>query len=405
MEVFMKGKLAACCIIGTIMLGGFTLVAEASTLDTEMPSAGIAVALNRYFEVSQNAEANILHYLTPTVMAANEPSIPDSEFYEDFGIARVDSFLSVRTEPKQEAELVGKMFHNSAGTILESTGNWYKIQSGNVTGYVRAEYIVTGSEAEEITMSEGHIVATVTADILNVREEANAESLILALIQKGEKYSLITEKKGWALIAIDNTVEGWISKRYVDIEVDYKKALTLEEEKEKIAREEAARKAAREAEERARIQAQREAEQRKKAEESAKANAAKVNYNSASSQAMREAVVAYALQFVGNPYVYGGNSLTRGTDCSGFTKLVYAHFGYKLNRSSADQALNGTSVPVSLDSLLPGDLLFYRTGGPINHVALYIGNGQIVHASTPRAGIIVANAYYRTPCAARRIIN
>ena len=119
---------------------------------------------------------------------------------------------------------------------------------------------------------------------------------------------------------------------------------------------------------------------------------------------MQSAVVAYALQFVGNPYVYGGSSLTNGTDCSGFTMAVYAHFGYGLPHSSGSQS--GCGYAVSLDSLQPGDLLFYTNdgGSGIGHVALYIGGGQIVHASTPATGIKVSSAFYRTPVAARRIV-
>ena len=118
----------------------------------------------------------------------------------------------------------------------------------------------------------------------------------------------------------------------------------------------------------------------------------------------RADVVNYALQFVGNPYVYGGTSLTNGTDCSGFTMSVYAHFGYSLNRSSRDQIRNGTNIPV--DQVKPGDLLFYTNNGKtIGHVAMYIGDGKIVHASTSTTGIIVSNMYYKNPCGATRIIN
>ena len=147
----------------------------------------------------------------------------------------------------------------------------------------------------------------------------------------------------------------------------------------------------------------RRAQQNEAAREAQQAYENTVN-ESDSASAMRNAVVAYALQYVGYPYRYGGTSLTNGTDCSGFTLSVYAHFGYGLNRVSSDQAYNG--VEVSIDSLLPGDLLFYSNGGRgIGHVALYIGNGQVVHASTPATGIKISDYMYRTPITARRIIN
>ena len=119
--------------------------------------------------------------------------------------------------------------------------------------------------------------------------------------------------------------------------------------------------------------------------------------------ATRSAVVAYAKQFLGNPYVYGGTSLTNGADCSGFTMSVFAHFGISTGRSSRDQAAKGKEVAVS--AVQPGDLLFYASGNYINHVALYIGNGQVIHASTAKSGIKISPSNYRTPCKAVSFLN
>ena len=119
--------------------------------------------------------------------------------------------------------------------------------------------------------------------------------------------------------------------------------------------------------------------------------------------ATRTAIVAYAKQFLGNPYVYGGTSLTEGADCSGFTMKVFEHFGISTGRSSRDQAAKGKEIPI--DSVQPGDLLFYASGDYINHVALYIGGGQIIHASTPKNGIMITTAYYRTPYKAVTFLN
>ena len=114
--------------------------------------------------------------------------------------------------------------------------------------------------------------------------------------------------------------------------------------------------------------------------------------------ATRTAIVAYAKQFLGNPYVYGGTSLTNGADCSGFTQEVFAHFGITTGRSSRDQAAKGKEI--SLSAIQPGDLLFYASGSYINHVAIYIGNGQIIHSSNPTTGITITKYNYRTPCKA-----
>ena len=121
---------------------------------------------------------------------------------------------------------------------------------------------------------------------------------------------------------------------------------------------------------------------------------------SSSSSDLGQQIASYAVQFVGNPYVYGGTSLTNGADCSGFVQSVFANFGIGLSRTAASQASGGTSV--SFDSLQAGDLLFYSSSGSVDHVALYIGGGQIVHAANSASGIIISNAYYSTPVAARR---
>lgn len=122
--------------------------------------------------------------------------------------------------------------------------------------------------------------------------------------------------------------------------------------------------------------------------------------DTSSSSDLGQQIASYAVQFVGNPYVYGGTSLTNGADCSGFVQSVFANFGIGLSRTAASQASGGTSV--SFDSLQAGDLLFYSSSGSIDHVALYIGGGQIVHAANSASGIIISNAYYSTPVAARR---
>ena len=135
-------------------------------------------------------------------------------------------------------------------------------------------------------------------------------------------------------------------------------------------------------------------------ETSAPETEAPATEESSSSSDLGQQIASYAVQFVGNPYVYGGTSLTNGADCSGFVQSVFANFGIGLSRTAASQASGGTSV--SLDSLQAGDLLFYSSSGSIDHVALYIGGGQIVHAANSASGIIISNAYYSTPVAARR---
>lgn len=423
----MKGKaykMAVCCMMGTLVIGGSSLTAKAANLETEVPTAGIAVALNNYFAGSVNPEAEIVAFLNPTVTAANETAettaatettqqtTEPASIYDTIAISQVSDYVNVRSLPSTDSEIVGKIYNNCAATILSVEGEWYKIESGSVTGYIKSEYFITGDQAEALAVSVGHVIATVNTMTLNVRESQGTDCKILTQLPQGGEFTVIEQTDQWVKLAVDSDVEGWVSKEFVDIRVDFDTAISIQEEQDKLAKEAAAKKAAEEAAAKAAAAqaaatqaAQKAATAKQQAEEAQATTQSSVSdaVDTSSSAALREAVVAYALQFVGNPYVYGGNSLTEGTDCSGFTKLIYEHFGYSLNRISADQAYNGTEV--SLDELLPGDLLLYKNGGSsIGHVALYIGNGQVVHASTSKTGIIVSNAFYRTPVAARRII-
>ena len=113
------------------------------------------------------------------------------------------------------------------------------------------------------------------------------------------------------------------------------------------------------------------------------------------SATIRAEIVAYALQFIGNPYKWGGISLTKGADCSGFTQSVFKDHGICIPRTSKAQAEVGQNV--SLDSRKPGDLIFYKKFGTIYHVALYIGNDKVISVGSPRTGIRIKEYNYRKP--------
>lgn len=128
------------------------------------------------------------------------------------------------------------------------------------------------------------------------------------------------------------------------------------------------------------------------------ANNTGVPYN----EVVSNQIINYALQFVGYPYVYGGNSLTEGTDCSGFTQIIYGTYGISLPRSAPDQAYSGISV--GLNNIMPGDLVFSGYDGQICHVAIYIGNNQLVHALNSNVGIVVTDLYIMPIIDVRRVI-
>lgn len=329
--------------------------------------AGIATALDTYTQNTVNADKKIMAYLDM------------SETNKNLCIAKVNNYVNVRKGPSEEEEIVGKLYDKSAGNVLEETDGWYKISSGSIAeGYVKKEYVVVGEEAEALAKEVGTRLATVITQTLRVREDATTESSILGLVPEGEELVVKEEGEGWVKVSIEEG-EGWVSMDYVMLHTEYVQAESKAEEEARLRREEEARKAANAA-----------------AAKKTKNKTIQVVGNSAGSSS-GNAVANYACQFVGNPYVYGGSSLTNGTDCSGFVMSVYAHFGVSLPHSSS--ALRSVGYGVSLSDAQPGDIICYS-----GHVGIYVGNNTIVHASTAATGIkYTSPANYRQVLAVRRI--
>ncbi len=283
--------------------------------------------------------------------------------YDHLVISKVDNYLNVREEPKSDGKIIGKMTSKAAGEILETLDGWYKIRSGNITGYITADpqYTTTGQEARDIALETASLMAIVNTDMLNVRKEPSTESSIWTQTSKEERYPVLQQLDGWVQIEMDteDSDNAFISTRDNNVEVRYALA---------------------------------EAIKFSPLEEAAQAAASR-----------RTQLVNFALQYVGNPYVWGGTSLTNGIDCSGFTMQVMKQFGVSLPHYSGSQAKMGKAVTSS--EMRPGDLIFYaNSGGTVNHVAIYIGNGQIVHAASRRSGIKISTWNYRTPKTIRNML-
>lgn len=382
------GVVAFAIIIGAVsMSSSSTVDARASLKENRTVNAGVALGLTEAADATELLTAGATSALTyygdeltvaqndnnvVTASAQGAPQTDDAsqEFeqaneaaqtptaaqtcgYTNLGMSVISSGnLNIRQEASTDSEVVGILTNHNACELLEDAGDWYKVTSGKVTGYVSKQYLVIGDEAEAIAEQEIKTVATVNTETLNVRAEKSTEAEVLSQVGNSEAFTVNSVADGWVEISVDDSV-GYISQDYVTLAQALPTAKTIEQ----------------------------------------------VKYGDGVSD-VRASVVSYALQFVGNRYVWGGTSLENGVDCSGFTMRILGKYGISLPHSSKAQPSYGTKISAS--EAKPGDLFFYGSGRSISHVAIYIGNGQIVHASNKRDGIKVSNAYYRNPiCVAR----
>lgn len=390
-------RVTTCALTAVLAFSGMNLKAEAAT-SSIMPSGGVALAMsqgNRLESITTDKSKAVRietiigkEDFPEEVMEAAAKEISEEETFRNLVIAQVSHYVNVRNMPSEEGEIIGKLYDKSVGTFISEENGWYQIKSGSVTGYVKGEFCVTGEEAIDLAKKVGTRIATVTTTTLKVRTEPSLEASVLGLVPLDDDLVVLDEVEGWVKVDVEEGI-GWVSTDYVKLHTEFVQAESKEEEARRLAKEEAERKKARQA----------------AAAKAAKAQASNPAPSSAPQTAtvaeggseMGTAVAEYALQFVGNPYVYGGSSLTNGTDCSGFVMSVYANFGVSLPHSSSADRSQGYAVD-GLENAQPGDLICYS-----GHVALYIGNGQIVHASTAKTGIIVSNASYKKILAIRRI--
>lgn len=389
-------RAAAYTLTAVMAISGMTLTAEASSAAGVLPSGGVGFLSGGSLAKAQAAktsseETTSIEDEESATAETIEAEPAEDELFSNLVIAQVDHYVNVRSLPSEEGEIIGKLYDDSVGTFLGEEDGWYQIQSGSVTGYVKAEYCVTGEDAIELAKEVGTRLATVTTTTLYVREEATTDSSVIGMVPLGDELVVSEETDGWVKVDIEEGL-GWVSTDYVTLDTEFVEAESKEEEEARLAKEEAEREAARAA-----AAAKVAEEQTATASADTSAASASVVTNESSSE-MGAAVAQYALQFVGNPYVYGGSSLTNGTDCSGFVMSVYANFGVSLPHSSAADRSQGYAVEGGLENAQPGDLICYS-----GHVALYIGGGQIVHASTSKTGIIVGSASYKQILAIRRI--
>lgn len=274
--------------------------------------------------------------------------------YTNLGISDVSDNLNIRAIAAEDGRLVGKLPKDAACEVIDMDDTWAHIQSGEVDGYVSRDYLLTGVPAKFRAEELAVTVATVTTDSLKVRAEPNTDSEVITLVPRGEELEVSAVEGDWVKVFLDDD-EVYVSGEYVEVSAELGTAITMSE----------------------------------------------LLYGQGISD-VRVDICQYAKEFLGNPYVWGGTSLTRGADCSGFVLSVFKKYGVTLPHSSRAQANCGTTIKVS--EAKPGDLIFYGKGKTINHVAIYIGGGQVIHASNPRTGIRISKVSYRSPFKAVRIL-
>lgn len=408
--------IAAAAAVAVIVIVAGTARIHAGTVATEKPMAGINLSLDKYSDVvlaeqemeeTEEQETEVTAEQLTSKSAAATTTLETTEKssdkkkkeishlklnlkYDRLGVARVDSYLNVRNKPGEDSKVVGKMTKNSGCNIYKVNKGWAKIISGKVKGYVKASYLIKDKQAEEFAKKIANLRISVNTETLNVRYLPSTDARIYDQISEEDEYDIYKRDltktwlkkyvskhckksdlknidikemynnlENWMCISIDNE-KAFVSRDFVKVTFNLDRAVSINES----------------------------------------GLTSKTSSGSSDSPNLTN-MVNYAMQFLGNPYVWGGTSLTNGADCSGFVMRIYEHFGYSLPRTSSAQA--GATKTVSSGDVRPGDLFFYGSGG-VSHVAMYIGNGQIIHASNPRTGIKISSAYYRTPIKIGRVI-
>lgn len=346
-------------ILALILAAGMLL----STEPVQAQEAGSSATITAATEDTNgdNSTAGVASFLKAQNKTTEEYIVAAKDLnsgygYNVLGIANTeDNNLNIRETPSTEGKLVGKLPRYAACEVLKIEDGWAHITSGKVEGYVSMDYLATGAEAKKLAAQELTLTAIVTCDALRVREEPSTDAPVITQIPNGEQLEVAEVEGEWVRVYLDDE-EVYVSAEYVKVEEKLNEAITMTE----------------------------------------------LLYGQGVSD-VRVDLVQYAKQFLGNPYVWGGTSLTKGADCSGFVLSIFKKYGYNLPHSSVSQGNSGRKI--SMSELKPGDLIFYGKNGSINHVAIYIGNGQVIHASSPKTGIKISSYNYRTPIKAVQIIN
>lgn len=381
--------------------GNLEIHAKTETILSDQPvamAAGGEVKQTGSGETEDKSDETAEMTETETLEAETEETVESQEEteeneYADLAIAQVSNYVNVRSLPNTDSDIVGKIYNGAVAQVLSVTGedhDWFQIVSGNVEGYIKAEFFLYGDAAAEVIDQYVTRYANVIADRLNVREQPSTESKRIGYIDNGERVQLLENQGEWLRVQYTDGKEGYVSSQYVTISEEFVYGKTLEEE-------------AKEQEERKILEERENVTEQEVAENVTIVVTEPVGTYSSNAE-LRSSIVNYAMQFLGNRYVHGGSSLVTGTDCSGFTSLIYKEFGYSLSRTPSGQlSSNGRSIDYS--QIQPGDIICYGKGGKCTHVALYMGNGQIIHSANSRKGVVIYQADYDTIIGIKNVID
>ena len=449
---------AVCLGLTATLIAGFAVtfvVPTAANICRELNMAGISLSLDKFSSnnkdsiinssVSQPAQTATEASVSATPEATTEataepvkkkapkkndqPKRVDKGLVTDMDVKAISTasdYVHVRRKPNTHSKIVGRLYKGCSADVLKTKNGWAKIRSGNVTGYIKKSYLAIGDDAKKLIGKYGQKYVRVKTSVvtLNVRKKADIKSKILTQIPIEENYDVIKSTDHWYKIEIDGDTKGYVRKEYVTLHVRFKHAKSMAEIKAEHRRKLAAKRAQRQrlaalaasrstrstsSSSSSRSSSSRRSTSSRSSYSSRRSSSSSSSSSSSNSSSTASAsgstgsdIASYAQKFVGNPYRWGGTSLTNGADCSGFTMTIYGQYGYSLPHSSAAQAGCGRSV--SLSSVQPGDLIFYKHGGRVGHVAMYIGGGRVVHAQSARTGITTSSMYYNQPACARRIV-
>lgn len=376
---------AAALVFAFVLCFNINMDVKAAGLTEVLPSGGINVTLDKGVALKNIQEtigeeavqaASLVRAVDVNFVQEDQEIVNDeAKLIENLVVAEADEYVNIRSTPSEKGKIIGKFYDNAIGELLGEENGWYHIQSGNVTGYVKASFCVTGEEARMLAEEIGILLAVVNCDGLYVREEASVDSQALRLAALKDELLVLDEQQDWVKVDVAEGF-GWVSREYVELKMEYLHAESKEEAKAGVSKERDARERARKA--------------------PIKKEASDLVIIGDNEKGVE--VAEYAIQFVGNPYVWGGESLSEGADCSGFVLKVYEEFGVSLPHYSGSQRRQGSAVKGGLKNAQPGDLICYD-----GHVALYIGEGKIVHAASEKSGIKIGKANYRPILAIRRI--